>query len=125
MSVALDCLQVAEVISGVEVAETMELLRRQAGRGRLEVVPANQSAMEAVLAALNSFRNRVAPDSTALRRVLDYLRISSWSQCEREIRFLEQELCLEMGENRETEKTELPLSSLGLMISERNDLYIR
>ncbi|KAK8521435.1 hypothetical protein V6N12_005339 [Hibiscus sabdariffa] len=72
-----------------EVKELVELAAKQARTAKIEIDPDDESAMRRVLLILDRFDKEIEPDFQILKRLLDYLQIRSWSDCNREVKFLE------------------------------------
>uniref|UniRef100_A0A5B7BX72 RING-type E3 ubiquitin transferase n=1 Tax=Davidia involucrata TaxID=16924 RepID=A0A5B7BX72_DAVIN len=92
MSTALDVLPLASLDVSVEVRESIELVMRQVRKRRFEVDLDDKMASKDVLSILDQFKNRIVPEPTDLRRVLDYVGIRSWSECSKVIKFLDTEI---------------------------------
>lgn len=103
---ALDIVQLSSLEISIEVKELVELLAKQAQRGKLEPDPDDVFATERVILILNQFENKFEPERGLMKRVLDYLRIWSWGDCNKEVKFLEEEMS-----NCEDEDREIPLLS--------------
>ncbi|KAJ0899348.1 putative U box domain, armadillo-like helical, Zinc finger, RING/FYVE/PHD-type [Helianthus annuus] len=103
VATALDVFPMSEVNVSCEVKELVEMVAKQAGKVRIEVNPDDEYAMKRVMLILNQFENRFEPDSIMIKRVLYYLRIDSWSECHKEIRFLDEQISLELDDNNERE----------------------
>ncbi|MBA0690087.1 hypothetical protein Goari_007783 [Gossypium aridum] len=89
-----------------EVMELVELVAKQARKARIEIDPNDERAMRRVLSVLDLFEKGIEPEFQVLKWVLDYLEIKTWSDCNKEIKFLEQQWV-------ESEEREVPfLSSL-------------
>lgn len=102
------------VING-EVRELVELVSKQARKSRFAVDVNDQCAMERVILILNQFENKYEPEKALIKRVLDFLEIRSWTDCNREVRFLEEEMstrCANGDEDRGKERDAPLLSSL-------------
>ncbi|XP_010678740.4 U-box domain-containing protein 19 [Beta vulgaris subsp. vulgaris] len=112
VGIALDILQFNSLEICSEVKELVELLSQQAQKSKLEVGLTDQCAMERVILILNQFENEFEPEKGLIKRVLDYLGIHSWGDCNNEVKFLEEEMI-----KVEEEEREIPLISslLGLM----------
>ncbi|GJS96053.1 U-box domain-containing protein 19-like protein [Tanacetum coccineum] len=78
-----------------EMIELVEMIAKQARKANIQVDPDDEYAMKRVMLILNQFENRFEPDSIMIKRVLYYLRISTWSDCHNEIKFLDDEICIE------------------------------
>ncbi|KAL9996521.1 hypothetical protein Hdeb2414_s0692g00936411 [Helianthus debilis subsp. tardiflorus] len=103
VAIALDVLPMSEVNVSCEEKELVEMVVKQAGKVRIEVNPDDEYATKRVLLILNKFENRFEPDSIMIKRVLYFLRIDSWSGCHKEIRFLDEQISLELDDNNERE----------------------
>ncbi|RVW52878.1 U-box domain-containing protein 19 [Vitis vinifera] len=93
-----------------EVKELVELVAKQARKARFDLDANDECAAKDVIWILNQFEKRIEPDMSVVKRVLDHLEIRSWSECNKEIRFME-ELSLECDEREVT----LLKSLMGLM----------
>jgi hypothetical protein len=101
-----------------EIKEIIELVAKQARKAKLEIDPDDETARNRVISILDQFKNRIEPDRSFIEGVLDYLEIKSWSECQSEITFLDDE-CAD-GDEREIP----PLSSLiGFMCYCRGVLF--
>lgn len=97
VATALEVLPLNWVDVTREVKELVELVAKQARRGRFDLDPNDESAAKDVVWILSRFEEAIEPDMSDVKRVLDFLEIRSWSECNREIRFME-ELNLECDE---------------------------
>ncbi|XP_068639010.1 U-box domain-containing protein 19-like [Aristolochia californica] len=104
IATALDVLPLASIDVTTEVRELVALLKSQTWKVRIEIDPVDESVRNSVLTILGRFEDGVVPDSCVIKRVLDSLDIRSWSDCNKEIRFLEEEIELE---NSKAEKKEI------------------
>lgn len=95
MATALDVLPLSSIDVSGETKEAIQLVMKQASKSKFEVDPVDESASNDVLSILSRFEKRVAPDWCDLRWVLDRLEIRSWSECQKEIKFLESEAGIE------------------------------
>ncbi|GAB4839816.1 hypothetical protein Ancab_020526 [Ancistrocladus abbreviatus] len=114
LALALDVLPLdCSVNVSVEGKECVEFLIKQARKLRFEVESGDYLTSNLVVSILGRFERKVIPDPNELRRVLEYLRIRKWSECNREVRFLDEEIGLDKSSNNEAAF----LSSLrGLMV---------
>ncbi|XP_034711997.1 U-box domain-containing protein 19-like [Vitis riparia] len=101
----LNCIDVTS-----EVKELVELVAKQARKARFDLDANDECAAKDVIWILNQFEKIIEPDMSVVKRVLDHLEIRSWSECNKEIRFME-ELSLECDEREVT----LLKSLMGLM----------
>lgn len=122
VSTALDVLPLNVIDVGGEVKELVELVARQARRVMFELDPDDHMAANRVFSILNQFEKGIEPDWSSVKWVLDYLEIRSWSDCDREFKFLEQEIGFEYSDCDEREVS--LLSSLaGLMNYSRGVIF--
>lgn len=101
-------------ISG-EVKELVELVANQARKSKFELEKDDERAMKRVVLVLNDyFEKGLEPELVFIKQVLDYLEIKSWSDCQQEIRFLEELIAIQFSD---FEAKEVPLLSslLGFM----------
>ncbi|KAJ4960909.1 hypothetical protein NE237_020819 [Protea cynaroides] len=103
IATALDVLPLRSIHVSTEVRELVELVAKQAFKAKFKVDPDDERAMNDVLTFLNEFESKVAPRGIDLRRVIDYLEIRSWSQCDKEIKFLDEEIDWESSNGDEKE----------------------
>ncbi|KAL3501203.1 hypothetical protein ACH5RR_035652 [Cinchona calisaya] len=122
MGVALDVLPLEEMDVGDEVKELVEFVREQALTMKFEVEVKDQRVFRKVYWILDHFEGGINPESSNMRRVLEYLGIGNWSECNREVKFLEAEIGLEWQTEK---KTHLGLLSslMGFMIYCRSTLF--
>ncbi|XP_057948918.1 U-box domain-containing protein 19-like [Malania oleifera] len=113
IATALDALTSESINVSGDAKELIELVQRQSRKARFEVESNDKQISEKVLAILNQFRDNTAPEESDLKWVLDRLGIRSWSDCEKEIKFLDSEIALELT-NAEKEVTFLS-SLMGFM----------
>ncbi|XWS60716.1 hypothetical protein CRYUN_Cryun07bG0059600 [Craigia yunnanensis] len=103
VATALDVLPLNLIDVCGEVKELVELVAKQARKAKIDIDPDNERAMRRVLSVLNRLEKGIEPEFQILKWVLDYLEIKSWSDCNKEIKFLEEEIssqCVD-GEERE------------------------
>ncbi|KAB2001452.1 hypothetical protein ES319_D12G302900v1 [Gossypium barbadense] len=106
VATALDILPLNSMDICGEVMELVELVAKQARKARIEIDPNDERAMRRVLSVLDLFEKGIEPEFQVLKWVLDYLEIKTWSDCNKEIKFLEEQWV-------ESEEREVPfLSSL-------------
>ncbi|XP_061359621.1 U-box domain-containing protein 19-like [Gastrolobium bilobum] len=95
MATALDVFPFGSVEVSEEAREQVVLLMKQARKGRFEVEPDDKRAVMVVMSVLNRFQNRVAPNEGDLKWVLDYIGVCRWSECNKEVKFLDGEIGFE------------------------------
>ncbi|XP_030531125.1 U-box domain-containing protein 18-like [Rhodamnia argentea] len=100
---ALDVLPLDSIDAGGEVKELVELVAKQARRANFELDSRDEYTMRQVRSMLLYFDKGIEPDRGVIERVLDYLDIRSWSDCNKEIKFLEGEINFECSEGKERE----------------------
>lgn len=122
VSTALDVLPLNVIDVGGDVKELVELVARQARRVMFELDPDDHMAANRVLTILSQFEKGIEPDWRSVKWVLDYLEIRSWSDCDREIKFLEQEIGFEYSDCDEREVSFLS-SLAGLMNYSRGVIF--
>lgn len=122
VATALDVLPLFSIHVSIETKESTQLVMKQALKSKFEVDPVDESASNDVLSILSQFKKRIVPDSSDLRRVLKHLAIRSWSECQKEIKFLESEADVEQ---LTSEKRDLSLlfSLIGFMTYCRGVLF--
>ncbi|KDP31119.1 hypothetical protein JCGZ_11495 [Jatropha curcas] len=114
IATALDVLPLNLIDVGGEVKELVELVARQARKAKFELDPEDEWASKQVVMILNYFEKGIECDCSFVKRVLDYLEIRSWSDCFKEIKFLEEEIIFQCSDCDEKEVPFLS-SLLGLM----------
>ncbi|KAI4303862.1 hypothetical protein MLD38_039449 [Melastoma candidum] len=115
---ALDALPMDAIGVDEDVRESTELVSKQAWKEKFEVDCRDEWAVAEVHSILDSFEAGIEPDRGVIKRVVDYLQIRSWNDCDDEIRFLEEKI----ESNGEKEASFLS-SLLGLMCYCRGFLF--
>ncbi|KAK7307215.1 hypothetical protein VNO77_40076 [Canavalia gladiata] len=114
VATALDVFPFGSVEVSVEAKEQVLLLMKQARKGKFEFEQDDKRAVMGVISGLTQLENRVAPDEGDLKWVLDYIRVKGWSECNKEVRFLEAEIGFECL-NEEKRKVSFLSSLMGFM----------
>ncbi|XWS37462.1 hypothetical protein CRYUN_Cryun19dG0045000 [Craigia yunnanensis] len=114
IATALDVLPLNLIDVCFEVKELVELVAKQAQKAKIDIDADDERAMRRVLSVLNRFEKGIEPEFQILKWVLDYLEIKSWSDCNKEIKFLEKEISSQCVDGEQREKPFLS-SLLGLM----------
>lgn len=97
MWVALDILPLEKMDICEEVKELAEFVKIQAMKMDFGIEVADQRTMSKVYSILDQFEGGVVnPEPSDLNNVLDYLGIRTWSDCNKEVKFLESEVGLEL-----------------------------
>ncbi|GAV63018.1 U-box domain-containing protein [Cephalotus follicularis] len=103
VATALDVLPLHLIQVGIEVNELVELVAKQARKAKLELDKDDEFARKRLLSIVDLFEKGIEPELGYIKWVLDYLEIKTWSDCNKEIKFLEEEIgfqCLDC-EDRE------------------------
>ncbi|KAJ1418229.1 Zinc finger, RING/FYVE/PHD-type [Sesbania bispinosa] len=103
VATALEALPLHSIDVCLEVKELIELLTKQAKKAKLELHPNDEREAKRVRSVLNQLERGTEPDVDAMKRVLDYLEIKTWTDCNNEIKFLQDE--------SESNEQEVPLLS--------------
>ncbi|KAJ7956259.1 RING-type E3 ubiquitin transferase [Quillaja saponaria] len=103
LATALDVLPLNLIEVCGEVKELVELVAKQARKSKFELDPDDELTMKRLQLVLNQFEKGIEPDWIAMRRILDYLEIRSWTDCNKEIKFLEGEIHFDFSDSDERE----------------------
>ncbi|WCJ36053.1 U-box domain-containing protein 19 [Euphorbia peplus] len=115
ISTAVDVLPLSLIDHvGCDVKELVELVGKQARKAKFEVDPEDEWVSNQVVWILDYFEKGIEPDLNFIKCILDYLEIRSWSDCNKEISFLEEEIGNQCSNSDEREVPSLS-SLLGLM----------
>ncbi|KAL7588007.1 hypothetical protein Lser_V15G41237 [Lactuca serriola] len=122
ITVVLDVLPLDSIHVSFELKELMGLVKNQALSSKLGFRPEDQRVLEHLTSILDQLEHQMVPDRYNLKRVLDYLGISSWTECNKEIKFLDSEIG---SERSTTKKSDLGILSslMGLMIYSRCTVF--
>ncbi|KAI3717793.1 hypothetical protein L1987_69624 [Smallanthus sonchifolius] len=115
IATALDILPVNSIKVSSEIKELVAMVAKQASKAKMEVDPDDDYAMKRVMMILNQFENRFEPDPIMIKRVLYHLRIDSWNECHKEIRFLDEQISLELLENNNERELHMFYTLAGFM----------
>ncbi|KAL3636341.1 hypothetical protein CASFOL_020888 [Castilleja foliolosa] len=99
VTVALDVLPLSGLEISNDVHEFVEFVRNKALKSTFEVERDDKRAMKRAFRIIDQFESGIAPESSDLKSVLEYLGIKSWNECNNEIRFLENEAAEEKNVN--------------------------
>eukprot|EP00268_Persea_americana_P038728 TRINITY_DN3833_c0_g1_i1.p1 TRINITY_DN3833_c0_g1~~TRINITY_DN3833_c0_g1_i1.p1 ORF type:complete len:700 (-),score=125.22 TRINITY_DN3833_c0_g1_i1:409-2508(-) len=110
IATALDLLPLASMDVCVEVREMVELVAKQARKVKIGIDPDDKQTSMDVHLILSQFEKKIVPNSSDLKRLVTRLGIRSWTDCNREIRFLEEEM--ERENSKENERRIMLLSIL-------------
>ncbi|KAE9613389.1 hypothetical protein Lal_00016398 [Lupinus albus] len=98
----------------VELKEQVDLLMNHARKGKFEVEPNDKRAIMVVMEALTRFENQFDPNEGDVRWVLDHIGVRTWSECNKEVKFLDSEIGFE-GFNEGSRKVGFLCSLMALM----------
>lgn len=116
IAVALDVLPSESIKVTEEIKELVELITRQSRKMQFEVDPRDYEGICIVRSILGEFESGVVPRRHDLIRVLDYIGVRTWSECNGEVRFLDSEIGFESSrEEKRAKETELLSSLMGFM----------
>lgn len=122
ITVALDVLPLDSVDVSYELNELMGLIKTQALNSKLGFRPEDERVLEKFRSILDQLEHQMDLDQKTLKRVLDYLGIWSWTECNNEIKFLDSEI----GSERSTVKQsdlDILCTLTGLMIYSRCTIF--
>ncbi|KAI9086388.1 hypothetical protein K1719_031472 [Acacia pycnantha] len=88
-----------------DVKELVELVANQARRVKFEADPVDEENSKLVGSILRQFEKGIEPESDDMKRILDYLEIKTWTDCNNEIEFLQDEMDFQFSECKEREAT--------------------
>lgn len=108
IATALDVLPLRSIDVSNEVKELVELLSKQARKVKMELDEEDENALKRVILILNQFENKFEPERCLIKKILDYLDIRTWTDCHREIKFLDEEISMEYSKS---DAREVPLLS--------------
>ncbi|KAG5618333.1 hypothetical protein H5410_018157 [Solanum commersonii] len=103
VATALDVLPLNSLNVSREIKELVLMVANQAQRAKMELDPEDEEAVKRVILLLNQFENKFQPEPRVIKKFLDYLDITAWEECHKEIKFLEDEINFECSENYERE----------------------
>lgn len=103
LATALDVLPLHRIEVCGEVKELVELVANQARKVKFEVDPEDEENSKLVHSILRQFEKGIEPALADIKRVLDYLDIKSWTDCNNEIEFLQDEMDFQYSECDERE----------------------
>lgn len=109
VATTLDVLPLHRIEICDEVKELVELVAKQARKAKFEVDPSDEIATKKLHSVLHQFERGTEPKLHTMQEILDYLKIKSWNDCHREIKFIENEIS--WLENRDCNEREVPLLS--------------
>ncbi|KHN18467.1 U-box domain-containing protein 19 [Glycine soja] len=108
VATSLDVLPLHQLHLCPEVRELADLVTKQASKAKFQLDPSDARATKTLHTLLRQFSMGTEPDLTSMQGILHYLQIRTWTDCNTEIKFLEEEITLEC---RDREEKEVPLLS--------------
>ncbi|KAK1553680.1 hypothetical protein Q3G72_002023 [Acer saccharum] len=115
IATGLDVLPLEAVAVSSEVKEVVELVMRQARKARFEVDPDDKRVINDVNRILGRFEDGFDPDRSEIKRVLEYLGIKKWSECNKEVKFLDAEIGMEYLNDHKRRDLSLVSSLMGFL----------
>lgn len=88
--------------------ELVELITKQARKAKLELDPKEERQSKRLDSVLRRFERGIEPNVNTMQGIIDYLEIKTWSHCNKEIKFLEDEITFEYVD---CDEREVPLLS--------------
>ncbi|CAH8387323.1 unnamed protein product [Eruca vesicaria subsp. sativa] len=95
ISTCLDTFPVGSVDLPGEVNELIYLLIRQTRKYEARLDRDDKRAIDSVYWIFNLFENRIKPNRDEVIRVLDHIGVRTWSDCVKEIGFIQEEITME------------------------------
>ncbi|KAG5032052.1 hypothetical protein AAZX31_06G175500 [Glycine max] len=92
VAIVLDAIPVCCIDINNEIKELVELVTKQANRGNLQLDRNDENEAKRLRFLLAQLERGIEPDVDVVKSVLNYLEIKSWTSCNKEIKFLEDEL---------------------------------
>ncbi|KAK7347006.1 hypothetical protein VNO80_21530 [Phaseolus coccineus] len=114
VATSLDVLPLQDFDVCAEVRELAELVTRQARKAQFEVDPGDARACRTLHAVLRLFARGTEPELSSMQGIMVFLQIRTWTDCNKEINFLEEEINLECRD-REDRKVPLLSSLVGFL----------
>lgn len=122
LATALDVLPLNQIDTGDEVKELVELVVKQSRIANFGLDKDDELMMKRLQSMLLQFEKGIEPDVTAIKRVLNYLEIRKWSDCNKEIKFLEEEIDFQYSDLKERD-VQILSSLVGFMSYSRVTLF--
>ncbi|WRX16645.1 hypothetical protein QQP08_009132 [Theobroma cacao] len=119
MATGLDVFPLPTVDLSNEAKELVELIIRHARKGTFESDPEDKKAVKDLMRILNRFEEGSSPDPIEIKRILDHLGIKKWSDCNKEVKFLNSEIEIEVSNRENKKELELLSSLMGFMCNLR------
>ncbi|XP_020266714.1 U-box domain-containing protein 19-like, partial [Asparagus officinalis] len=123
ISTALDVLPLDSVGADEEMKEMIGMITRQSWKVEVRIDREDDRAIRAVRSILDLFERGVSPDPADLRRLLSYLGVTDWDDCNGAITFMEEEIFEHCDDEDNNGEAGLLGSLLGLLIYCRAVLF--
>ncbi|KAE8710208.1 equilibrative nucleotide transporter 1-like [Hibiscus syriacus] len=111
MATGLDVFPLSTVDVSNEAKELVDLIIRQARKTTFQSDPEDKKAVKVLMRMLNQFEEGTQPDPVEVKRILEHLGIHKWSNCNKEVKFLDSETEIEFSDR----ESELLSSLMGFM----------
>lgn len=115
IATGLDVFPLSTVDVSNETKELVELIIRQARKATVESDSDDKKAVKDIMRILNHFEDATIPDPVEIKRILDHLGIHKWSDCNKEVKFLDSEVEIEFSNGVNKTELELLSSLMGFM----------
>ncbi|XVE75062.1 hypothetical protein DITRI_Ditri12bG0067200 [Diplodiscus trichospermus] len=115
LATGLDVFPLSAVDVSNEAKELVGLIIRQARKATLESDPEDKKSVKYLMRILNHFEEGTAPDPVEIKRILHHLGIHKWSDCNKEVKFLDSEIEIEFSNKENKRELELLSSLMGFM----------
>ncbi|KAK3223295.1 hypothetical protein Dsin_010320 [Dipteronia sinensis] len=115
IATGLDVWPLEAVAVSSEVKEVVELVMRQSRKARFEVDPDDKRVITDVNRILGRFEDGFDPDRSEIKQVLEYLGIKKWSECNKEVKFLDAEIGMEYLNDHKRRDLSLVSSLMGFL----------
>ncbi|MQM06918.1 hypothetical protein Taro_039746 [Colocasia esculenta] len=123
IATALDVLPLSAIHVPGEVKELVRLVAEQSWKVHIRTDHADALVSREVRLILRQFEKGVSPDPSQLGRVLRHLQIKSWTDCNEEVLFLEEELGAALSSNGGVGEISLLSSLRGFMLYSRTVVF--
>ncbi|XP_022735098.1 LOW QUALITY PROTEIN: U-box domain-containing protein 18 [Durio zibethinus] len=115
IATGLDVFPLSTVDLSNEAKELVELIIRQARKATFESDTEDKKAVKDLMRILNHFEKETVPNPVEIKRILDHLGIHTWSDCDKEVKFLDSEVEIEFSNGEKKRELELLNSLMGFM----------
>ncbi|GMI70759.1 plant U-box 19 [Hibiscus trionum] len=115
MATGLDVFPLSTVDVSNEAKELVELIIRQARKATFDSDPEDKKAVKDLMRILNQFEEGTRPDPAEIKRILGHIGIHKWRDCNKEVKFLDSEIEIEISSGEPERESELLSSLMGFM----------